>query len=350
MTRNSHERAETLAGAIGLGEATPQERLEYRRHLAECSSCLQAFGGEHEIERVAATVADARDGEIWEPELSSPVASRIAARKRVWRTGLSFLGICFAVSFFIHIVVVSGFAHLTPTEADPLVIGGMRISLERHAPAPKPTAALPQRRMVVVHNVVQMSRAPAALLQPAPPVVKNQPTAAPRQIAAVTVHPNPPAVDPSGGESNVPIWRRGGGDSWRTLARTTTTAFTESAPQTMAQHTQSVQIAAAYATRDAAPLGGETAINPQPPMIAYDEGAEGTAVFEVMIDERGSPTKCVITKSAGYTALDDAVCKAAMGAHYTPKTVNGRAVPGIYRDAFTFRMSDTTLRDSINGL
>jgi TonB family protein len=87
------------------------------------------------------------------------------------------------------------------------------------------------------------------------------------------------------------------------------------------------------------PVGGETAINPQPPMIAYDEGAEGTTVFEVLIDERGNPTRCVITKSAGYAVLDNAVCKAAKDARYVPKTVDGRAVAGVYRDAFTFRMS-----------
>ena len=59
-------------------------------------------------------------------------------------------------------------------------------------------------------------------------------------------------------------------------------------------------------------------------MIAYDEGAEGTSVFEVPIDERGTPTKCVITKSSGYSVLDSAVCKAAMQAHYTPKMIDGR--------------------------
>jgi hypothetical protein len=35
--------------------------------------------------------------------------------------------------------------------------------------------------------------------------------------------------------------------------------------------------------------------------------------------------------------LDSTVCKAAMEARYTPKTVGGRAVSGTYQDAFTFR-------------
>jgi TonB family protein len=83
-------------------------------------------------------------------------------------------------------------------------------------------------------------------------------------------------------------------------------------------------------------------------MIAYSEGADGTTVFEVRIDEHGNPTKCIITKPAGYTVLDDAVCKAAMKARYTPKLVDGRAVPGVYRDAFTFHMSDDSA--SIEGV
>jgi TonB family protein len=100
---------------------------------------------------------------------------------------------------------------------------------------------------------------------------------------------------------------------------------------------ESLQVSSANPATEAAPVGGETAINPQPPMIAYDEGAEGTAVFQVSIDERGVPTKCTITKSSGYQVLDVTVCKAAMSAKYTPKIVNGRAVPGVYSDAFTFR-------------
>ncbi|MDQ2872137.1 MAG: TonB family protein [Candidatus Eremiobacteraeota bacterium] len=348
MSSNSHNRAYSLAGAIALGEATDAERLEYRQHLMRCPECLRDLGGEFEIERVAAGVGAARDAEIWAPDLRDAVAAKMRKRKRFWRVGLSALGACFAVSFFLHVMVMGGLAHLTPTLADPLVIGGVRISIERRTPERKPPAPPLQRRMVVMHNVVQMSRAPVVPISTAAPAAKTARPVQPHQIAAVTVHANPPVSEPVSDQSNVPIWRRGGGDSWRTLARTTTTALSESAPQTVALRAQPIQIAAAYTTRDAAPVGGETAINPQPPMIAYDEGAEGTSVFEVMVDERGTATKCVITKSAGYTVLDDAVCKAALSAHYTPKTLNGKAVPGVYRDAFTFRMSDSTARDSIN--
>jgi TonB family protein len=90
---------------------------------------------------------------------------------------------------------------------------------------------------------------------------------------------------------------------------------------------------------DAMPIGGESAIVPHPSLIAYSEGAEGTTAIEVSIDDKGTPVKCTITKSSRYLVLDDAVCKAAMKVRYTPKTINGHPVAGVYSDAFTFRPS-----------
>jgi TonB family protein len=102
-------------------------------------------------------------------------------------------------------------------------------------------------------------------------------------------------------------------------------------------HAESIAVAPSYIIRDVTPVGGVTAINPKPAPIAYAQGAEGTTAFEVAVDERGTPTKCTITKGSGYASLDVAVCKAAMGAKYTPRTVNGKPVASVYRDAFTFR-------------
>jgi hypothetical protein len=60
-------RAEVLAGAIALDEASAAEREEYRNHCAICPACVRAFGGEREIERVMARVAHAREAETWDP-------------------------------------------------------------------------------------------------------------------------------------------------------------------------------------------------------------------------------------------------------------------------------------------
>jgi TonB family protein len=104
------------------------------------------------------------------------------------------------------------------------------------------------------------------------------------------------------------------------------------------QHAESIAvIPQSVVIHDAVPLGGENAIVPRPPAIAYDENAEGTTAFELSIDERGVPVKCTITKPSGYVVLDEAVCRAAMHARFTPRTINGRPVASVYRDAFVFR-------------
>lgn len=349
MKSNVHDRIETIAGAIALGEASDAERREYREHIASCRACLDALGGEREIERVASTVSTARDEEVWEPDLGDVVATRMRRRSKTLRWGASLFTIALAASFGMHALFAASIPRLSNSSASPVVInaGVTRIVLEQNSaatPKPAPVApAAPQRRMIVTHNIVQIARAPMPVAAaPALPADTK-----PRQLVAMTVHPQDAA--PRTHKSNVPVWRRDN-DSWHTVAQTTTTSVTETAPQTLTHSAESLQVYGNGVTREVAPVGGETAINPQPPMIAYDEGAEGTTVFEVLVDDRGSPTKCVITKSSGYPVLDDSVCRAATKARYTPKTVDGRPVPGTYHDAFTFHMSDsspTTIQQQI---
>lgn len=337
MNASIHDRIEAIAGAIALGEASDQERREYREHIAACMACLRALGGECEIERVASTVGAARDVEVWEPALGDVVATRMRRQSRGLRWGLSVFGVALAASLGAHALLAAGIGPVAHAPASPVIIdaGATRIVLEQRATVAKPPAAVRPGRLIVTHNVVQIARAPVA----APPAESlNVKVEKPRQIVAMTVHPDaaPRQTSP---HSGVPVWRRNQ-NQWRTVAQTTTTSITETAPETLTHSAESIQVSANLPTREVAPMGGEAAINPQPPMIAYAEGAEGTTVFEVRVDERGTPTKCIITKSAGYPVLDDAVCKAAMKARYTPKMVDGRAVPGVYHDAFTFQMSD----------
>lgn len=342
MSVKVHDRIEAIAGAIALGEATDEERREYREHIATCPACLDALGGEHEIERVAATVIAARESEVWQPDLRDVVEARLKRRNRTLRLGFAFAGLCLVISFGVHTLAVSALPRISSSIAQPVAVtaGTTHVVLDQRAPAaPKPTA-VPQRRMIVEHNIVQIARAPIAITPVVPPAKTG---AKPSEIAAITVHAQPPQQPhpQKNAKCNVPVWRCDdqSTDTWHTVATTTTTSMSESAPQTLTHRAELIQVFSSHTTREALPVGGETSINPQPPMIAYDEGAEGTSVFEVLIDERGTPTRCVITKSAGYSVLDSAVCKAAMQARYSPKTVDGRAVPGVYRDAFTFRMS-----------
>lgn len=340
---DSHTRAEVLAGAIALGEASESERLEYRRHLAECSKCLYAFGGENELERVSARVAQARGAEIWDPDVRVPLMDRMGGRTRVARYGLSFLGVCFLISLVGHVVLGSAVNKLRPTIVDPLVINydGTRITLERRSTRDaKPILRTVASKLVVVqHNVVTLTRTPIARAAAAPKSVPSKAVA--QSVPSSADSTRRGRANPV--DSSLPVWRRG---EYQTVAQTTTQSVTEPMQPSMTHSAESIelapnQIAASYSTREAAPLGGETSITPHPSQLAYDQGAEGTAVFAVTIDEHGTPTKCVITTSSSWLSLDDATCQAAMKVHYSPKLVNGRPIASVYRDAFTFHSSTT---------
>ncbi|HZT11455.1 MAG TPA: energy transducer TonB [Candidatus Baltobacteraceae bacterium] len=336
--KKEHQRIEVLAGAIAIGEATDDERRMYREHLSQCAECLRALGGEREIERVAQTVVQARESEIWQPQLGDVVRTRSNRRAQSIRHVVSVLAACLLVAFGVRVAVSSGVLRVgAPPAVHEPATSAFRISLETKrdaAPAPVPVRVA-QPRLEVVHNVVQLARAPVAA---APAPAQPKPENSPSQIVAITVHPDMVPKQSAAARSDVPIWRRDV-PLWHTVARTTTTSLSETAPGTFAQRAESIRMLRPDVVHDAYPIGGETAINPQPPVNAYEESAEGTTVFEVLVDEQGNPTKCLVTRSSGYGILDDSVCKAAMRAKYSPKTIDGRAVAGIYHDAFTFRVS-----------
>jgi periplasmic protein TonB len=314
-------RAEILAGAIALGEATESERDEYRRHVATCSPCLTAIGGEREIERTMDLVSSARESEVWEPVLPDATARRKRAAG-AWRWGLSATAVAVVASLAIHAFVAAQMRPVTIAQRTEVVSSQpfVHVTIERRAPA-QPPPAVPKTRVVhpsivVVHNVITL-RHPQPVDTPATNQ-RPQTTIVAESVSLKT-------------QSDVPVWRRD------EAMPKPTTAQPSSPTPIMQGRAESIAVAPTYVIRDVEPIGGDTAINPRPPMLAYDIGAEGTTAFEVSVDERGAPVKCTITKSSGYAVLDAAVCRAAMKARYSPRTINGRAVAGVYRDAFTFR-------------
>ena len=92
--------------------------------------------------------------------------------------------------------------------------------------------------------------------------------------------------------------------------------------------------------RDVAPLPGSMPAPNPAPIAASELAAEGlaavTTVYAVAVDDRGLPTSCSIEKPSGILAIDEAVCKAAMRARFSPRTIDGRATPSTYRDAYVF--------------
>jgi TonB family protein len=311
------DRAEVLAGAIALGEANETERDEYRRHISACESCLQSLGGEREIERVMDVVAQARESEVWAP---APV--RATVRRPRYRlafgVGGGLLAAALVASFGIHALVAASVRPITVVAQAPVerVNNAFHVTLEKRAASSKPAAP---------------GHGSASLPVAAAPVVV--PRAKPAVPSIVVVH-NVITL-----KQNKPVQTTDVAQT--TVASAAAQPAATSAPGPMlAGHAESIAVSPSYIIRDVIPIGGVTAINPKPAPIAYAQGAEGTTAFEVTVDERGVPTKCSITKTSGYLSLDSAVCKAAMSAHYSPRTINGRATAGIYRDAFTFRNSN----------
>jgi TonB family protein len=78
------------------------------------------------------------------------------------------------------------------------------------------------------------------------------------------------------------------------------------------------------------------ALMPKVPRAGLTTAIGGTTGFQVRVDAHGRPTQCTIVKSSSYGMLDRAVCEAAMQAHYAPRTLDGKPVATVYRDAFTF--------------
>ena len=321
-------RAEILAGAIALGEAVPAERDEYRLHIATCPECLRALGGEREIERVMARIADARATETWEP------LPRLRTARGSWRWFAAGATAAAAVAAMLIVGFRGGVrepAAMLRTAAAPV-----RHVTVAHVPAPRPIV----RR---TSPPIARPAAPARLLAVAAP--PPRPAARiPRRDDAVTV----PAVKPAPliANADVPVWRRAEPMPSPQVARVPQVARAPQAAQVaqapaqvsavpaLSGNAESMSVSQPPSVREAFPLG---AIKPHPVYIPDEADAHGTAAFEVQVNEHGVPSKCTITRSSGYLVLDVAVCRAAMGARYAPRMVNGKATVGTYRDAFTFR-------------
>jgi Gram-negative bacterial TonB protein C-terminal len=332
MTRTDCARAETLAGAIALEEATDGERDAYRRHLASCGRCVETLGGEREIERVMSVIASARDQESWEPDLRNALRDRTRARRGAWTFGFGLAALAIAVSLSIHAIVAGTVRPiaLAPAATVAAADSVFHVSLERRNQLPaqtvaaRPAPAAPAAQPIhVTHNVVAV-KVPAVTLKAAKTAHTNdvQPVNAATDPAIVAALP--PSDQAKGSISSMQ---------------------TQSAAPVYSHQAESIAVSPARSIviRDVAPVGGTLTL-PNPPPIAGREMAamgvtEATTTYALAVDERGAPMTCVIQKSSGIPAIDESVCRAAMHAKFMPRTVNGKPTTSIYRDAFVFLAS-----------
>jgi TonB family protein len=318
-------RAESNAGALALGEASEEQRDEYRAHVARCAPCLNVLGGERDIERTMRLVAVARDEESWAPQVEIDFKERAGVTRHAWQFGLAAAAVAllwFGARAFVPVAGTQPAEHVAVVAHQPVTTTSERSATAGHD-------------LVVLHNVATLKRPPLVAAAPVHPQLKAVAIAR-RTTSAPAPAAQPPVAHASPAPALVAVTDPSQRDE-RSVSALRTVGTAPPAPQ----RAESIAVMPAPGiTRDAAPLGGEYAIVPHPPAIAYYENAEGTTAFEVSVDERGAPVKCTIVKSSGFLVLDDAVCRAAMRARYAPRTVNGRAVPGIYRDALTFQAGD----------
>ena len=101
---SAHDRFESLAGAVALGEASPQERAAFDVHASTCEVCRDdAASGAF----VVARVADAHRSETWRP--SQPIVERIRSRRSGRaRFTLGALGWAVAGSLVLNVALAGG--------------------------------------------------------------------------------------------------------------------------------------------------------------------------------------------------------------------------------------------------
>ncbi|WP_260482222.1 energy transducer TonB [Sphingomicrobium flavum] len=88
--------------------------------------------------------------------------------------------------------------------------------------------------------------------------------------------------------------------------------------------------------------GGEVARGFSYPSQAMREAAEGDSVIEVRVDRQGGIEECVLLRSAGHAALDQASCvQFTRTARFEPaRARDGEPVPGLYRQTIVRRLPE----------
>ena len=169
-----HDRFESLAGAIALGEATEAEQATFAEHARTCSACRAGA----DAAALIALIGRIRDEEAWRPSVRDPVLARVRAtggsRTRAACDALSWAVV---VSIAMNVAFTGGFASrlgavLEPRTAPPAGSSAQRPTFERPAFAAsavarsRTIAAMPRKARFAVRVATPKPEAialPAAL-------------------------------------------------------------------------------------------------------------------------------------------------------------------------------------------
>ena len=102
---------------------------------------------------------------------------------------------------------------------------------------------------------------------------------------------------------------------------------------------QSAPAAAPRQAKVDAPPKPKKSIRPVYPDGARRRGEEGDVVVEISVDERGGVVDARVVVSSGFNDLDDAACKAAKTAKFTPARRGSRPVSSVGRLTISFKLT-----------
>jgi protein TonB len=236
---------------------------------------------------------------------------KIVASERV----TSFLGWAFLISLLIHAVTLPFFG-LKARAQDKQEVEKVSVTKKIRVTPPTPPPPTPPPP---TPPPPKMTPPPVKQTAP-PPQVKLK-----LNVVKTTSHNSAPSteqkyVPPPVGSEN--------GEVHGIVASGPPVAATSAATPAPATPTPTPKPQCANPNQDAAIKG--TAVSPDYPDIARQQGAVGTTQVKVTLDANGTPVDVSVYKSSGNAALDNSALKAAKETEYEPDIINCVKTPGAY--------------------
>ena len=231
---------------------------------------------------------------------------------------------------------------------------------------PKPVQEKPTNTPPPKVNAVVRNDLPADVVQPTKPVVEKPPTPAPKPVEPTPKPPAPTPTPPAPKPAETPLkpsttasnntsgtpgnskspggspdavnrqdGGNGGGGSNPNSQRPGNNAGSRDGDGN-GKHGNSNKPAADPNT---IVNGGYKRLPTVPyPPASQDQGEEGTVKLSVLVEANGSVSDVKVTQSTGHQRLDAAAVRAAQGAGYRPKSVNGTPVRTRFNTSYTFAL------------
>jgi protein TonB len=238
----------------------------------------------------------------------------------------SFIFWAFLISILIHFVLLP-FVHLKQQDSEKEKTEQVSVSkkIKVVVPTPPPPTPTPPP------PTPPPKRTPPPVKQTNPPPVQRLKLNVPKTTAKTGASSESKYVAPAkGSEDAVP---NGNSDTGKPGPVTSAPPATP-APTPVPTATPTPKPQCANPNADAAIKG--TAVEPDYPDIAREQGATGTTLVKVTLDASGDVTDASVYKSAGNPALDQAAIKAARATAYIPDIVNCVKTAGSYLFSATF--------------